>query len=361
MAEGRGTGGPLDIVAVLQLVIASGEVSVFYQLFVVVLDVLVGVLGVHVDGLHGAVGENGAGLGSIHRDVAAVAVIAGDEHILILAGVQLRADEVAVLIHKHGVGLVHQLVGVELVQGVVLVESLLVVVVGLAVGGHLGHAVLAASVRIVILVHAALEGGDLLILADLHIEHVGNNLVGASVQHIAVPVDQAPVVLLHVHDEGGVLQLNPLGDGAVDAVIDGHGDGLAVAVVVGRGTGQPGVDGHNVELIAVVVQIHLGQHAAAGAVQIGVVVAGENALRDIGVHRAVQIGQQGVVTDGSLAHQLVNGLALYGCGVGLAQQLLLGVGADLRAGVDPGRPKSSWPLSRSSSLPLYSCSPSSTV
>ena len=36
--------------------------------------------------------EDCAGLGSVHGDVAAIAVIAGDEDILVLAGVQIDTD-----------------------------------------------------------------------------------------------------------------------------------------------------------------------------------------------------------------------------------------------------------------------------
>ena len=86
------------------------------------------------------------------------------------------------------------------------------------------------------------------------------------------------------------------------------------------------------------VQIDLGQHTAAGAVQVLVIGADQLIFGDLDVVSAVQEGVQIVLPDGGLAQQFIDGLAGHSDGVGAVgnQQFLLGIGADLGAVVDPG-------------------------
>src|SRR5699024_4449660 len=99
-----------------QLDVAVGGVVIVLG----ILDVVVGGGHVHLDVLHGAVQENGGSGGRLDRQVGAVAVKAGDEHVVLGALEQVDAQEVAVLVEIHVVGVVGQQVGVVLIEDLVV-------------------------------------------------------------------------------------------------------------------------------------------------------------------------------------------------------------------------------------------------
>src|SRR5699024_5888413 len=105
-------------------VIASEITRIILVLAVQLVDVLVGVGNIDGDGVHGAVQEDGSRVSSLDGDVAAGAVITGDEHVVQGALIQLHADSVAVGVQIHVVAHIGQQRLVILLQGILVEVSL---------------------------------------------------------------------------------------------------------------------------------------------------------------------------------------------------------------------------------------------
>ena len=104
-------------VPLLEVVLAVGAVVHVLDL----VNIVVGGLHIDLDGPHGAIGEDGAGVSLAGGDSAGVHVEAGDEDIVVLAGVQVNADGVAVLIQIDIVSLAGQTVVAVQLQRIVAV------------------------------------------------------------------------------------------------------------------------------------------------------------------------------------------------------------------------------------------------
>ena len=340
---GHSVGEPavdLVLAAGVPLVVLGGKGLVHIAIVANIgaVQVLVGVGHVDLDHVHGAVQEDGGRVGGVDGDMAAGAVIAGNEHVVQVALVQIHADGVAVLIQNDVVGHVGEQVLIVQVQHVLVVQSQLRGIVRGAVGGQ---ALEQAGVHIVVIVRRELgDGGP---GQDLGIRDSHGLVLGAILQSA---VDQQVLIGGHTLDSGDLIQVQHLGlalgaVGAVRGVIDPHGQGLAVLVVVAVGTGQPGVNGGNGDLLVVQVHEHLSQHTVAGLSQLAVVGADQVVLLDhiapvLGVLAAVQIGLQAVLPDGGRGEQVVQLTAGHAIGVSGNDQLVLHVGADLRAVISPG-------------------------
>ena len=287
---------------------------------------------VHGDGVHVAVHEDDVGVSVPHRQVAVLAVDAGQEHVLVGILVLLNADHVAVGVQDHIVGDVLH-IGV-----VILIQHFLVI--------HDG-------VGVVILGTA---GGNILLQAEVGDAGVGQDLGSVhGLDHALGDGHQEQVVLSHfldgevlaVHRDGLLLGLilvsglhvDGLAAGAVVVhIVDIQVHVVVLLVVVLGGLGQIGVDDGHGDLVVLGVQEHLGQHAVAGPADGLVVLLHHVGLAEGGITQililAVHIDEQGVVINGGLAQQVVQVLAGDLGGV-LGHHLVeVHIGADL--GLLPG-------------------------
>src|SRR5699024_5604209 len=116
-------------------------------------DVFVGVGHVDIDGLHGAVSEDGAGISSPDGQVAVRAVIADDEQVVQSAFIQIHSGGIAILVELGVVAVVSHETVVVLVQNIRVIVGLHGTVVLGAAGGQAGVQALAgdAIARLVII------------------------------------------------------------------------------------------------------------------------------------------------------------------------------------------------------------------
>ena len=293
----------------------------------------VALLGVH--GLHGAVGEDDQGLVHSLGQVSGAILIANHEEVVVVVGHILNAQQVAIGVQQQVVGELIHLLTVH-----VVVEEVLLVVVGLlrdvvlgAVSGDAGQAILR--------LHGAVGtvggvGGH---------GHTGDDLGSIHGLNIAVRHGHhQEIILLIVGDLGEVIHFQTLGLSdqiarGGSASVDGGSQTAGALAVVIHGLSQIGMDLNNGGLLFVDVHIDLGQNTAARLAQIVVVAAlqfgGLSGGLSVGVlHTIYPVGQ--VVVTGSGADVVIDLAALNAYGIGLAQQLLLSVGANLIAIITPG-------------------------
>ena len=316
-------------------------------------DVVIGGANIDLDGVHGAVQEDGGRVGGLDGQVAHGTVEAGDEDVVLGALIQLDADQVAELVQNHIVLAIGQQGVVVLVQGIgIIVAADGLLVLGAGNGnlvGNLGRTVSAGQ----------RELGDSAVLQDLGLPN-GDNL---AIVHIVLEADVGQIegILSHIGDLGNILNVDVVGLAGVGGLNspDLDGSGLLGLQVIGAGLGQPGVDrGDDDGLTDILVNEHLSQNAAAAEADIVLVVAAQNValLGDVLIagiaaadnprgHAAVLVGLNTVevvdqthvlVAQQGVAQQIVHVTAANANVVLLDQQRPVNEGADLFLVIDPG-------------------------
>ena len=290
-----------------------------------------------IDGLHGAIGEDSQSLIDSLGQNGAAAVIANNEHEVVVTLNLTCADHIAIGIQIQIEGSVVQLLDIVVVQNLSILESLLSGLILVAAGSQLGQLILILLVRIRVVGGVRGDGNIL------------NGLNGSDGHDVALGNgDQDHVIFLQLLQTVHVLRLDGVGGadgggslaccGSLHTSVDIQTDILSLGVVVSSNLSQIGVDDNDSGLLSVGVHIDLGQNALAGGIH-GVIVLLDQLVGLSGESLLVQllavdpVGQGEVASVG--ADVGIDIAALDLGGVGSGQQISVDIVADVLLVIGP--------------------------
>ena len=280
-----------------------------------------------IDSLHGAIGEDSQSLIDSLGQNGAAAVIANDEHEVVVTVNLTCADHIAIGIQIQIEGSVVQLLDIVVVQNLSILESLLSGLILVAAGSQLGQLILN------LLVSIRIAGG---VRGD---GNILNGLNGSDGHDVALGNgDQNHVVFLQLLQTVHVLRLDGVGgaDGGgsfallgsiLHTSVDVQTDILGLGVVVSRNLSQIGVDDNDSGLLSVGVHIDLSQNTLAGGIH-GIIVF---------LDQLVSLDREGLLVQLHAVNPVGQGeVASVGADVGIdiAALDLSGVGSGQQVGVD---------------------------